>query len=248
MSLKASPTGDDHRDWLFIRRLTVQRFIRQQFCQRCILDSSLEVITGPTLNAEDWAGASYHPTPNIVEAARALYAQHSVEAIACFDAGKQNLGITSGRIEEWLNAINNHFPDWRMFISSRLTDTEYAAGKALDIVRDRTLTHFDDSLHLAVSMRSFRAEHVSFFVKALLDCERHQAQQALSQIIERYPIAITRNLDSAKHWIRTHAFENPEPALVPTLLVYADLLAIGDARCLETAKLLYDQILAEFNR
>ena len=42
-------------------------------------------------------------------------------------------------------------------------------------------------------------------------------------------------------------FENPEPALAPTLLVYADLLAIGDARCLETAKLLYDQILAGFN-
>ncbi len=43
-------------------------------------------------------------------------------------------------------------------------------------------------------------------------------------------------------------FENPELALAPTLLVYADLLAIGDARCLETAKLLYDQILAGFNR
>ena len=43
-------------------------------------------------------------------------------------------------------------------------------------------------------------------------------------------------------------FGNPEPALAPALLVYADLLAIGDARCLETAKLLYDQILAGFNK
>jgi hypothetical protein len=43
-------------------------------------------------------------------------------------------------------------------------------------------------------------------------------------------------------------FENPEPALAPTLLVYADLLAIGDGRCLETAKLLYDQILTGFNK
>jgi hypothetical protein len=43
-------------------------------------------------------------------------------------------------------------------------------------------------------------------------------------------------------------FGNPDPELAPTLLVYADLLAIGDARCLETAKLLYDQILAGFNR
>jgi hypothetical protein len=65
-----------------------------------VLDASLKVITGSTLDVEEWAGASYHPTPNIVEAARALYSQHSVDAIACFDAGKQNLGITSGRIEE----------------------------------------------------------------------------------------------------------------------------------------------------
>ena len=43
-------------------------------------------------------------------------------------------------------------------------------------------------------------------------------------------------------------FENTKPALAPTLLVYADLLAIGDARCLETAKLLYDEILAGFNK
>ena len=44
--------------------------------------------------------APYHPTPTIVEAARALYAQHSVDAIARYDAGAQNLRVTSCRIEE----------------------------------------------------------------------------------------------------------------------------------------------------
>jgi hypothetical protein len=43
-------------------------------------------------------------------------------------------------------------------------------------------------------------------------------------------------------------FDNREPALTPTLLVYADLLAIGDARCLEIAKLLYDEIVAGFSK
>jgi hypothetical protein len=43
-------------------------------------------------------------------------------------------------------------------------------------------------------------------------------------------------------------FENTKPELAPILLVYADLLAIGDARCLETAKLLYDEIIAGFNK
>jgi hypothetical protein len=39
------------------------------------------------------------------------------------------------------------------------------------------------------------------------------------------------------------AFPGEEPQLTPTLLVYADLLAIGDARCLETAALLRGQLL-----
>jgi hypothetical protein len=67
---------------------------------RSIFDSALEVITGSTLDVGDWARAHYNPTPTIVEAARALYAQHSVEAITRFDAGAQNLRTTSERIEE----------------------------------------------------------------------------------------------------------------------------------------------------
>ena len=45
---------------------------------------------------------------------------------------------------------------------------------------------------------------------------------------------------------RFWAFEDDKPGLVPTLLIYADLLAIGDARCLEAAKLLYEPILDRF--
>src|SRR5439155_10107470 len=64
------------------------------------LDAALAQIGGAAVNADAWARASYHPTPTIVEAARALYAQHSVEAIARFDAGAQNLHVTSRRVEE----------------------------------------------------------------------------------------------------------------------------------------------------
>src|SRR5215831_12380754 len=92
-----------------------------------------------------------------------------------------------------------------MFISSRLTDSEYAAGRALEIVRERPRTQFDDSLHLAVSMRSFRAENVSAFVKALLDCDKAEAKKSFAKLSERYPIAITRDLNAAKRWIRERA-------------------------------------------
>jgi hypothetical protein len=67
---------------------------------RSALDAALAKISGAAVDADAWARAPYHPTPTIIEAARALYAQHSVEAIARFDAGAQNLHITSRRIEE----------------------------------------------------------------------------------------------------------------------------------------------------
>src|SRR5581483_10408644 len=92
-----------------------------------------------------------------------------------------------------------------MFISSRLTDSEYAAGQALRIVHNRARAHFDDSLHLAVSMRSFRAENVSAFVTALLDCQKEEARKTFTRLSESYPIAITRHLNAAKQWLRERA-------------------------------------------
>ena len=350
---------------------------------RAAIELGLASVTGEPLDAEQWARTSYRPTPNIVEAARALYAQHSVEAIARYDAGAQNLRVTSRRIQEivdeakekrrkvicfvtgvpgagktlvglniatqrreenqpahavflsgngplvavlrealtrdevahrkqqgervrkgkvgesvkafiqnvhhfrddalidsnppaehvaifdeaqrawnhrqtanfmrrkkkragftqsepefliecmhrhedwaaiiclvgggqeintgeagidaWLEAVSTRFRDWHAYISPRLTDSEYAAGKALEVVSKWPNAHYDDSLHLAVSMRSFRTEHVSAFVKALLDCEKQQAQEAFSQLASRYPIVLTRDLRLAKEWIRSRA-------------------------------------------
>jgi len=67
---------------------------------RTALELALSAVGGAAVDAQVWSRASYHPTPTIIEAARSLYAQHSVEAIARFDAGAQNLHVTSRRIEE----------------------------------------------------------------------------------------------------------------------------------------------------
>jgi hypothetical protein len=125
--------------------------------------------------------------------------------IVCLVGGGQEINTGEAGIDAWLDAVNRRFPDWEMFISSRLTDSEYAAGRVLEIVRERPRTHFDDSLHLAVSMRSFRAENVSAFVKALLDCDEAEAKKAYAELAPRYPIAITRDLNAAKRWIRERA-------------------------------------------
>jgi hypothetical protein len=125
--------------------------------------------------------------------------------VVCLVGGGQEIHTGEAGIDAWLDAVNLRFPGWHMYISSRLTDSEYAAGKALEAVSQRANTHFDDCLHLAVSMRSFRAENVSAFVKALLDCEKLAARQAFAQVTQRYPIAVTRDLNLAKQWILAHA-------------------------------------------
>src|SRR6185295_439988 len=67
---------------------------------RKAIDAALQTVTDEVIDSQKCPSAPYHPTPTIVEAARALYAQHSVEAIARYDAGAQNLRVTSSRIEE----------------------------------------------------------------------------------------------------------------------------------------------------
>ncbi len=125
--------------------------------------------------------------------------------IICLVGGGQEINIGEAGIDAWLEAINTAFSHWHMYISSRLTDSEYAAGKVLDQIGQRQDKHLDDCLHLAVSMRSFRAENVSAFVKALLDCEKEQAREIFSEFSHRYPIAITRDLNLAKQWVRSRA-------------------------------------------
>jgi len=64
---------------------------------------------------------------------------------------------------------------------------------------------FKSDLHLATSIRSFRSENVSRLVKELLDLELGAARETLRQVQERYPIALTRDLNSARKWLRGKA-------------------------------------------
>jgi Uncharacterized conserved protein (DUF2075) len=125
--------------------------------------------------------------------------------VVCLVGGGQEINTGEAGIEAWLEAVNSKFPDWHLYISQELKDSEYSAGRALSLIKHRSRVHFDPCLHLAVTMRSFRAEHVSAFVKALLDCDLANARNALKAIQNKYPIAITRDLAVAKRWVRSRA-------------------------------------------
>ena len=125
--------------------------------------------------------------------------------IICLVGGGQEINRGEAGIAGWLDAIQRSFPDWNVHVSPNLTDSEYAAGHSLSHLSGVTHVSKDPNLHLSVSMRSFRAENVSAFVKAVLDCEISAAQKLLEQLSARFPIVITRDLALAKSWIRSRA-------------------------------------------
>lgn len=125
--------------------------------------------------------------------------------VICLVGGGQEINTGEAGIGEWIDSVLGAFPDWHLLISSRLLDSEYAAGKALSKVRKHPHVEFRDELHLSVSMRSFRAENVSLFVKLLLDQEIDRARDVYQQLSDRYPIVLTRDLTAAKNWLRHQA-------------------------------------------
>ena len=125
--------------------------------------------------------------------------------VVCLVGGGQEINTGEAGISEWLNAIYHSFPEWEICISPNLTDSEYNAVDTIKKLQTKCITHFDSDLHLAVSMRSFRAESVSLFVKQILDIEIDAAKKTMSLISENYPIVFTRDLNKAKSWLRKKA-------------------------------------------
>jgi hypothetical protein len=125
--------------------------------------------------------------------------------IVCLVGGGQEINIGEAGISEWISALNQSYPNWRIYISSRLTDSEYGAGRVLQDLSSHEHVVINENLHLAVSMRSFRAENVSQLIKQILDLDSEGARTTLSALNERYPIVLTRDLVKAKAWLRDQA-------------------------------------------
>ena len=125
--------------------------------------------------------------------------------IVCLVGGGQEINSGEGGIGLWIQALNETFPDWQIYISNNLKDKEYAEGNVAGLLADNAHVHTCSDLHLAVSQRSFRAETLSLFVHQLLDLDVIAARNTYSQISERYPIVLTRDLAKAKEWLRKNA-------------------------------------------
>ncbi len=125
--------------------------------------------------------------------------------VVCLVGGGQEINTGEGGITEWMDSLKRSFGDWHIYISSRLIDSEYAVGHVLQELETRPNVTTKDELHLGVSMRSFRAEHVSLLVKQLLDLDKEAARETLAKVSDNYPMVITRDLSRGKRWLKQQA-------------------------------------------
>jgi hypothetical protein len=80
-------------------------------------------------------------------------------------------------------------------------------------------------------MRSFRAESLSNMVHYLLDGDAENVRKIYASIADRYPIALTRDLNKAKAWLRNHARGNERYGLLVSSKAYRLKPLAIDVRC-----------------
>lgn len=122
--------------------------------------------------------------------------------VVCLVGGGQEINSGEAGIAEPIRAANVTFPNWNVFISPQLTAKEYAEGNVDALLKTNPKVQKNVSLHLATSMRSFRAENLSNFVGQLLDRDASAAKTTYAEFCANYPIMLTRDLAKAKAWLR----------------------------------------------
>lgn len=71
-----------------------------------LIEKITQNVQSSGVDAENWASSGYLPTPTIIEAAQALYQQHSVDEIARSDAGAKNLNATTKCIRDIIESAH----------------------------------------------------------------------------------------------------------------------------------------------
>ena len=125
--------------------------------------------------------------------------------IVCLIGGGQEINTGEAGISEWIAALNERFPHWKVYISDKLTEPEYAEGKVNELLENNPNVVYSDKLHLGVSLRSFRAERLSAFVHSLLSFNPDAAELYKNVVSHGYPIVLTRSMDKAREWLRQQA-------------------------------------------
>lgn len=122
--------------------------------------------------------------------------------IVCLVGGGQDINTGEAGIQEWFDSLRRSYPDWKVYVSNKITEEEYVGNNSFDKLIEGLNCKTVEELHLSISLRSFRSEKVANFVHHLLNNEKEQAAAIYQEIKKVYPICMTRDLNTAKEWIK----------------------------------------------
>ena len=122
--------------------------------------------------------------------------------IICLVGGGQEINSGEAGLPEWFDSLRRSFPDWDVYVTPQLNDTEYRREYEWnDMIADLNVFE-NEKLHLATSVRSFRTPDLAALVKAILDVDSEKAKELCERIKDKYPVMLTRDLAKAKEWIK----------------------------------------------
>lgn len=125
--------------------------------------------------------------------------------IICLIGGGQEINTGEAGLEEWINALKNHYPNWKIYYPNLiLENNNYLKSEDIRDWLNKNGQNKNE-LHLAVSVRSFRSEKLSNFIHELLEIKKNLAEKLFNEIKNDYPIVLTRDLNTAKNWLRKQA-------------------------------------------
>ncbi|MBC7520178.1 MAG: DUF2075 domain-containing protein [Sandarakinorhabdus sp.] len=121
--------------------------------------------------------------------------------VVCLIGEGQEINRGEAGIAEWVRALQAALPHWQIHLPPHLLADGSMLDAGLRWHLGLRVQAPDPALHLAVSVRSFRAETVSAHVAALLGNDA-AAAVATRPKSSSFPILRTRNLAAARAWLR----------------------------------------------
>lgn len=121
--------------------------------------------------------------------------------------GGQEINTGEAGLREWGKSIEEKFTDWKVYISPELKQGDHSTGNLtlFEKTPGNVEVVEDQNLHLKVSIRSYKAQELSQWVGLVLENKNEEANLIFKNKMKHYPVFITRNLETAKIWLKKKA-------------------------------------------
>ena len=124
--------------------------------------------------------------------------------VICLVGGGQEINRGEAGLSPWVDTLEKKYSDWDVYFSDEIDNEIYSWGQDLSRIINSDRSTIIPDLHLSVSVRSFRSENVSAFVNEVIKGNEVNAS-LISESLEEFPICITRDLNTARDWLKQKA-------------------------------------------